>query len=358
MKIAIDITPLESGHAGRGTGIYTSSLINALQKYESNNSYIFFTRGQKVPGNADLVHYPYFDPFFLTLPLLTNKPFIVTVHDLIPLDYPEYFQRGIRGEIKWIIQKVSLRNASGIITVSHASKKSIIKHTGFNENNVRVIYEAPPEEYGYGIDKTFLASVRQKYSLPVGYILYVGDVNRNKNIPGLIKSFDLVRKSPELPEKKRRSLKLVLAGRAFLNTNLSETTEINTLISRLNLEKYTVRPGFIEKTDLQAFYSLAEAYVQPSFAEGFGLTPLEAMASGCPVALADNTSLSEIAGPSLKFKADNTDDMADKILSILTMSGEKRKTLISDGTDWAKKFSWGKTARETTKAYESVLGKI
>ena len=69
MRIAIDTTPLESGHKDRGVGMYTKLLIEALQKYEGNHSYHFFTRGQKVPKNVDIVHYPYFDPFFITLPV-------------------------------------------------------------------------------------------------------------------------------------------------------------------------------------------------------------------------------------------------------------------------------------------------
>src|SRR5258706_5833567 len=101
MNIAIDITPLETGHSGRGVGIYTKNLIESLQKYEKKHTYILFTPKQGVPKNTDIVHYPYFDPFFLTLPLIKTKPSVVTVHDLIPLVFPEKFPPGIRGYMKW-----------------------------------------------------------------------------------------------------------------------------------------------------------------------------------------------------------------------------------------------------------------
>ncbi len=84
MNIAIDISPLTIGHflqhRVRGTGFYLENLKKSLQKYFPDNKYLFFIRGEKIPGNVDLVHYPYFEPFFLTLPFRNKKKFVVRVH--------------------------------------------------------------------------------------------------------------------------------------------------------------------------------------------------------------------------------------------------------------------------------------
>ena len=122
MKIAIDITPLESAHRARGVGVYTKNLIDALETYGKQHTYLYFTGHQLVPPDADVVHYPYFDPFFLTLPLVKPKPTVVTVHDLIPLVFPYKFPAGIRGNIKWQVQKLSLHGAKRIIADSNSSK--------------------------------------------------------------------------------------------------------------------------------------------------------------------------------------------------------------------------------------------
>mgnify|MGYP001570429698 FL=1 len=113
IKIALVDPPL-SGHKLRGTGIYTLELYKALQKQKE---VIVSLVDIKSDFSAfDIVHYPYFDPFFLTLPIIKKKPTVVTVHDLIPLKFPKYFPKGIRGEIKWRIQKFSLRDIQAIIT--------------------------------------------------------------------------------------------------------------------------------------------------------------------------------------------------------------------------------------------------
>ena len=96
MNIAINTLPLSTEHRMRGTGVYTKNLIDALQKYEKKLSYTFFTRVTDIPKNTDLVHYPFFDPFFLTLPFPKPFPTVVTVHDLIPLVFPDKFPAGIQ----------------------------------------------------------------------------------------------------------------------------------------------------------------------------------------------------------------------------------------------------------------------
>ena len=176
MRIAIDITPLSSAHKDRGVGKYTKLLVESLQKYESKHSYTLFERGKKVPENIDVVHYPHFDPFFLTLPLIKTKPTVVTIHDLIPIKYPDKFPRGIRGEVKWQIQRYSLTSATRIIADSASSKRDILKHVGYDQNNISVVHLAPDPAIIAGAGN---GSERRKF------LIYVGDLNWNKNIYGL-----------------------------------------------------------------------------------------------------------------------------------------------------------------------------
>lgn len=324
MNIAIDTTPLETGHVKRGVGIYTKNLIDALKRYETVHTYSFFTRGQKVPVQADVVHYPYFDPFFLTLPVIKTKPTVVTVHDLTPLVFPDKFPSGIRGNIKWQVQKLSLRGARRIITDSKNSKKDIARITGFNPKDIDVVYLAPDIKEKKGKTR----------ELPEHFILYVGDVNWNKNVPGLIQAIG--------------HHTLVMVGQAFLNNNLPETQEINTLISSLGLEKQIMRVGFVK--DIASLYGQAECLVMPSYYEGFGLPVLEAMASGCPVVAADNSSLSEIAGPAVRVLT-----TPSSIAQGIETAIKQRQKLVSAGLAWARRFTWKKVARETVNSYEKAF---
>lgn len=348
MHIAIDITPLESGHKDRGTGSYTGRLIEALQRYESEHSYSFFTRGQKIPKDSDLVHYPYFDPFFLTLPLLKPRPVVATVHDLIPLAYETHFSRGIRGNLKWYIQRASLRGVRKIITDSAFSKRDIRSITGIPNDAIDVVSLAPADVFQPISDRGVLAAVQKKYNLPQLYLLYVGDVNWNKNVLGLLRAYRQVRRQVS-------GVKLVLIGKAFRQQMLNEVREINVLIQSLDIERDIVRPGFIPDEDLAVLYNLASVYIQPSFTEGFGLPVLEAFACGCPVVCARGSSLDEIAGPSIRVNASDVDSIGKGILQIVKLSDRKRVELIQKQLTWVRQFSWKKTAFETAKVYEKIF---
>jgi glycosyltransferase involved in cell wall biosynthesis len=355
MKVAIDISPLKSGHAGRGIGTYTDLLIKSLQKYETSNSYNLFTRGQIVPKEVDLIHIPYFDPFLLTLPFIRNKPIVVTVHDLIPIHYLKEFPRGIRGEFKWQIQKLLLKQSDQIITDSKASRKDIVNIIGIDPELISSIYLAPSDEYFQVTDIKEQNFVRKKYKLPESYILYVGDVNWNKNIPGIIKAFKKIK--AELIKSNLTKYKLVLVGSAFLKSDLRETNDINVLIQKLGIENEIIKTGYVSVNDLRTIYSLAKVLVQPSFAEGFGLVPLEAMSSGCPTVVSDNSSLKEIAGPSRLCNPENSQDIADKVLEIINLSQDERNKLVLSGLAWVKSFNWQKIAHETTLVYEKVIAR-
>jgi glycosyltransferase involved in cell wall biosynthesis len=347
MRIAIDTTPLLSGHTNRGVGGYTKSLIEALKAYEPGHAYLLFDSKSQPPHEADVIHYPFFDPFFLTLPFRSPAPTIVTVHDLIPIVFPEHFKKGLRGSIKWEIQKYSLQKKQRIITDSECSKKDIIRITGIKKEKIDVVYLAPSLQTTNGI-KNF-ESVKKQYGIQDDYFLYVGDVNWNKNIPGLLSAFSsfIIHHSSRIP--------LVLVGKAFLDTTLSQTCEIDRLISDLKIGNHVIKTGYVDEETLSSLYTHALALIQPSWYEGFGLPVLEAMSFGCPVVCSTSSSLSEIAGPSIMIDENDQSSIVDGMERIISLSKEKRKEMIQKGFEWAHNFTWKKTAHETVRAYERSL---
>ena len=318
MRIAINTLPLSGGHSKRGIGVYTKELINALTEFEPSHTLSYFTRPSEIDGRTDVIHYPFFDPFFLTLPRTTSKPTVVTVHDLIPIVYAEHFKRGIRGELKWQIQKrVLTRVAKSIITDSNSSKADIEQVLNFPSDRVFAIPLAPRSIFRPTTDKKRLSEVRKKYELNNKFILYVGDVNWNKNVLGLLKAFHLYAKSST------GSVQLVLVGKAFVDTNLPETQAIRDHIDRLGIKNSVVQTGFVPDSDLVALYTQAEMLVCPSFAEGFGLPVLEAMVCGCPVVMSDIPSLSEIGGPAIFVDPRNTESIAKGMARARSISKQK-----------------------------------
>ncbi len=352
MKIAFNVSPLNNVNSTRGTGSYTNSFLLALKKLtERNYQIIEFVK--KVPKNANIVHYPFFDPFFLTLPLLKNKPTVVTVHDLIPLKFPDKFPRGVKGEIKWRIQKISLKNCQAIITDSQNSKKDVNEIIGISIDKILVIPLAAAEVFKPITDQLKLNKIKSQFRLPEKYLLYVGDVNWNKNIEGLLTAFARV-KNQGNKESRNQGIKLVLVGKAFLDISLAEVQKINNLADNLKITQQIVKLGYVSNFDLAAIYNLASVYIQPSFYEGFGLPLLEAMACGCPVLCSNKSSLPEVGGDAvLYFNPENIKEMVGTLKSILDEPG-LRINLSEEGLRQASKFSWKKTAVETLKIYDKV----
>jgi len=348
--VALDISSLSSGHRLRGVGFYTKKLHKGFKEngglVKNHNLKIVFFEGKSIPDGVDLVHYPYFDPFFLTLPLFKKTKTVVTVHDLIPLVLKNYYPRGVRGEIKWQMQKLALKGTVGVIADSDCSKKDIKRIIGFDENRIFRVYLAADEKFRKLKSGGWEDEIRKKYGLAKDFILYVGDVNYNKNVEGLIRAFGKL---------KAQKLNLVLVGGAFLEKGLMEAERVQKLVGDLDLGKDVVLPGQVEDSDLVKIYNLASLYVQPSFYEGFGLPVLEAMKCGCPVVCSDKGSLAEIGGKAvLYFDPYSVENMAVMIKKILADSYLK-KDLVAKGEIQAKMFSWKKTINETVKAYNKIL---
>ena len=342
MKVAIDVSPLKNANRYRGVGIYTQQLVKSLQSLNISNFSCQLIEDKTMVKDSDLIHYPFFDLFFLTLPLKKPKPTVVTIHDVIPLIFPEHYPAGIRGSLKFRTQKFSLKGVKAVITDSENSRKDIFKYLNYPKNKIYVVPLAPGKEFRPITNHQSLTTIKHKYQLPETFVLYVGDVNYNKNIPGLIRAFARI----------KENLKLILVGKAFEDENLKETKEIIRLINSLKLSKKVIRLGWVPDKDLVALYNLASVYCQPSFYEGFGLPVLEAMACGCPVVAAKTSSLPEICGSAaIMVDPYNLDDMIKGLKKALV----KQEELRDKGFQQVKKFSWGKTAQKTYEIYQKVV---
>lgn len=335
-------------HRVRGSGFYIENLKKSLIHYDKKNSYIFPSEGEKFSQKVDLIHYPYFELFFLTLPFFKKTNTVVTIHDLTPLVFPEFFPRGIRGSIKWEIQKMLLKNVDHVITDSISSKKDICKFTKLSSDKVSVIYLGASEQYKKLNLKNFeIEKLRKKYNLPAKFAMYVGDVTWNKNLPRIIAAI------------KEINITLLMVGAALSQKKFDRTNPWNQDLLKVEEmardDKRIIALGFVDNNDLVSLYNMATVFVMPSLYEGFGLPVLEAMACGCPVVTSRSGSLKEVGGNAV-FYVDPYDinDIANGIGEVYFNSSIASE-LSKKGLSQSKKFSLKNLALETVKVYEAII---
>ena len=344
MKVAIDVSPLKTAHRFRGIGAYTQNLITALQSIKLADFEVILIEKEPIPKDCDLIHYPFFDLFFATLPLIRKKKTVVTIHDTIPLVFPKHYPPGIKGRLRLETQKTSLRTVDAVITDSQNSKKDLFKYLNYLKEKIYVIPLAPGKEFRPITNRQSLVATKQKYQLPDTFVLYVGDVNWNKNIPGLVKACEKIK------------VPLVIVGKQAVEKNIDRRHPENKDL--VWLQDYCQSPvtllGFVSTEDLVAIYNLATVYCQPSFYEGFGLPVLEAMACGCPVVAANTSSLPEICGKAaVMVNPYDINDIANGLEKVMRET-KIRNTLKEKGLAWVKNFSWEKAANQTIKVYQNV----
>ncbi len=261
-------------------------------------------------------------------------PTVITIHDTYYASYPENVPK-VELFIWHILNRLSTRKAAKIITVSESAKRDIVRTFKVKEEKVYVTYESSEERFHPDYSKEEIEAVKQKYGLGEKYLLSVAIMRSNKNIPRLLEAFNILKTQYGLEHQ------LVLVG------TVSEPFK--------NLkQKDVIVTGYVQNEYLPLLYNGASLLVHPSFFEGFGLTVLEAMACGTPVAASNVTSLPEIIGEAgLLFDPFDVEDMADKIYRVLS-DMELREELIKKGLERVKKFSWDKTAKQTLAVFEEI----
>ncbi len=346
MKVAL-VRPPNKGNTGRGVGFYAERLFQSLSKIpELELSWMNYSLNPFAYQKYDIVHFPYFDFYQLTLPIARISRTVVTVHDAIPLKFPTHFPTGQKAKTVWPIQKKILSKVDAIITDSEASRSDLIDLIKLPAEKISVTYLAADPEFKKITNEEFLLKIQKKFNLPSEFLLYVGGVNWNKNVAALLKATDT---------------NIVLVGKEFLkedvDLNHTELKPFKEILDLIKNKENIKRLGFVETEDLAGIYNLASAYVQPSIYEGFGLPLLEALTCGTPTVSGDGGSLKEVGGQAAIYADVNSPfDLKNKIDEVLKYSAIKKEKLSEKSLEQASKFSWSKTAVDTVKVYEKVMG--
>lgn len=268
---------------------------------------------------------------------------ILTIHDLSFRRYGEFFSLRKNFWHKMVNVKKLVNKFDKIIAVSKNTKRDIVELYGVDENKIEVIYPGIGEEFGEV--KSQKLKVKNKYDLPEKFILFLGTIEPRKNIEGLISAFNELKKDERFKE-----YKLVLAGgKGWKSENIYLTWKNSPYKNDINFL------GYIPKEEKPVLYSLASLFVYPSFYEGFGFPPLEAMAAGVPVITSFASSLPEVVGEAgLMVDPYNITDIKIAMEKIL-IDEKLKNSLVAKGFEQVKKFSWEKTAEKYLEIFRLTL---
>ncbi len=370
MRIAIDAHSVGAKLGGNES--YAVNLIEALAQIDSVNQYTiyittdearqrFHGRWSNFKVRETLPHTPLIRiPLTLsaelrkhpvdvlhvqfTAPPFCPCPVVVSIHDLSFEHLPQTFNRRSRTQLKLTVRH-SARRATRIISLSEHTRSDIVETYGISADRIHAIPLAAPAHFGPVQDYKELQRVRHNYGIDGQYILSVSSIHPRKNLARLVRAYATLRgsNSDKLP-------KLVLVGKcAWL---YDETLRA---LDETGVRDAVVLTGYVPQMDLPALYSGALCFVYPSYFEGFGLPPLEAMKCGAPVIVGNRTSLPEVVGDAaLTVDPYDTDAIAGAIKRVLN-DPQLREELSSKGQKRASEFDWRETARKTLAVYEEAV---
>lgn len=286
----------------------------------------------------------FFSPYYKA-PIFSPCPTVITIHDIAPfVKCRATFSRLHYGHKRFALRiwsRFFARRATKNITVSNYSKKDIMNIFEISEEKIAVVYEGVREEFKPK-EKEDVEKVKERYGIRGKYIFYIGNFEPHKNVEGILRAYSKI--NYEL----QKNCKLVIGGKKDGNFK-----KIKRLCLNLKIKKNAIFPGFIEDADLPALYSGAEIFLFPSFYEGFGLPPLEAMACGTPVISSNRTSLPEILGDApILINPQNPDEIAKAIENILT-NENLQKELKKKGIKRAAQFSLEDMSKKILDIFES-----
>lgn len=379
MNILVDIRPLLDTRYS-GVSLYTLEMLRALLRHDQQNTYTLFYNalrpGRELPAftepnvrvagwhypnkllnygsfrwlnrprvdralKADIVFLPHFN--FIGL---GETPSVAVVHDLSFLRHPHYFS--VRQNV-WhnaLQVKKFLRQRDAVIAVSEHTKRDLIELAGVPEKKITVIYSGlAPEFKVLDPTDTGLAAVQTHYHLPKDFILYLGNLEPRKNVEGIIEAYSLYREHN--PTAKTA---LVIAGSpAWKHSGIQRAA----LASRFRDDILFL--DYVPDEHRTALYNLARVFMFPSFYEGFGFPPLEAMACGTPVIVSNLSALPETAGPAAL--AANPHDIGELAHALETLLHEREAydLLRAEGLEWVKRYDWDTAAEKVLNIFQKVV---
>jgi glycosyltransferase involved in cell wall biosynthesis len=369
LRIAIDVRKLRD----YGIGTYVRNLLRHLSRLDKDTDYLLLCRVEdcgvaeelgenfrtiaeparpysvseqlRIPldlrrERVDLFHAPHY-----VLPPLTPCKSVVTIHDCIHLRFPQYLPNRLAYAYARSSLWIATHRASRVMTVSEASKRDILRYFRIPQDKVDVIYNAIDERYGETPSPDEVARVQERYQLNAPYVLYAGNIKPHKNLERLIEAFHALRQDPELGH-----VKLLIIG-----DEISKYATLRRAVHKYKLHKHVRFFGFVPDKTLAVLYRLARVFVFPSLYEGFGLPPLEAMASGTPVITSDVSSLPEVVGDAaLLIDPLDPSAIAEAMRRVL-MDSPLHEELRQKGFKRVREFSWERSVRRVREIYGEVL---
>jgi glycosyltransferase involved in cell wall biosynthesis len=285
-----------------------------------------------------LFHAPHY-----VLPRLVSCRSVVTIHDCIHLMFPQYLPNRLAPTYARLAIGTAARHATRILTVSESSKRDLLRFVDVPPEKIQVIPNAFDERFARSPDPADMARVRERYQLHGEFALYAGNVKPHKNLERLIEAFAIVR---------RRGLDHV--GLVLIGDDISRYASLRRAVHRHQLHRHVRFLGYLPEDTLTVMYRLASAFVFPSLYEGFGLPPLEAMASGTPVVTSNVSALPEVAGDAaMLVDPYDPSSIADGLVRVLGDPGLRRE-LTARGLARADQFSWEASIRRVHDIYEEV----
>ena len=363
MNIAVDLRSLSTGTIS-GVENYTINLLENLLPLDKQNSYTLFYNGlakskfgdfhfvnsrvkntrwpnkllnlafksnlmklENLAGDFDCLFMPNLNQFYVR----SKAKVVLTVHDLSPVLAPEFYNVKRRLWHWFLNYKKAFSRADLLLAVSEYTKQDLIKCFNIDPNKIKVVYPGIDHKSFKPIsDVAMLRSIRNQYSLPGDFILFLNTIEPRKNLINLIKAFDQL-DSP---------CDLVIAGRkGWKYSEIFDAAKASKKFAKIHYI------GYIPEEQKPAIISLARVLVYPSFYEGFGFQPIESMALGVPTVASNVTALPEITGDAALLV--NPYDVLGiaKALKVALEDEQLRSRLKEKGLQRAKDFSWQKSAQ-------------
>lgn len=358
-----------------GLGNYSRDLIQGILEEENNNEYFLYTTGGEIDlktkflknhSNSKVVYptgfYKKMKSYWRSVKLekqlikdgvevfhglsheiprknkLSKIKYVVTIHDLIFLRFPENYSRIDRKIYKKKVE-YACATADKIIAISEQTKRDLMEFLKVPENKIEVIYQSCASSFHHVSDYRYRDLVQNKYNFPENYILYVGTIEKRKNLATLVEAIG----------KSNTKLPLVAIGK-----QTDYTKEVMEMIEKYKLSGQVALLQNVSFLDLPSIYQSANLFVYPSHFEGFGIPVLEALYSKTPVIAAKGNCLEEAGGPtSIYVDPNNSDELAHEIDRVIE-DGELQLEMKEKGFEYAQNFTSEKQAKEVLAVYRKI----